>query len=104
MDRWERDQVESFLREGKSLRLVSEISGVSRSALFRHHKNHPPETRPVAPKRSGPVIYNPRALWEREVAVRQAEWGASLRKLERDVGQRQAARLLSLDPDYRTED
>jgi hypothetical protein len=97
MDPWQRDQIESLLQEGKSLRLTAAISGLSKSALFRHRRNHPRRGRAGLPKPSVPVIYNPRALWEREVALRRAERDAAVRRLERDFGKEGAAYLLGGD-------
>jgi len=104
MDTWQRDQVENLLQGGKTLRLIAEITGLSKSALFRHRKNHPKNSRAEAPKLSGPVIYNPRAIWEREMAVRRAEQDAAFSRLEREIGQARAARLRSWNDSFGSRD
>jgi hypothetical protein len=39
-DHESRDEIEAQLRAGRSLRLVSRESGISKDALYRHQKNH----------------------------------------------------------------
>ena len=101
---WERAQIDELLREGKSLRFLAGISDISRSSLSRHRKRHLREIRAGNPKEAGPVIYNPRVLWERGMAVRQAERNLALSRLERELGQSQLARLLGGGLSSRQED